>query len=397
MRSLLIILFIFCISPAISQVKVDAKPTGKHARAINQAKSAKQTAKQRKAQLERLQEQAKAREVYKEKYDSIKQLRLDSIHLDSIKIKPFSKEDSLAISEEVFEQTNIPAEYRKLILEPIIIQPEISKEDADSIALAEATAVLEEQAKKFMPDELGGVEDPLSQFKNPAAGLDPTSTPTRPNPNIVNPEEAQELFKQIDPEQFQEVQADLQKLKQKYSKLPDTRFPEKGVKRNSLEQVPFKKRLYFGGNFSIQSTDPFIIDSNLQLGYWINKKWVGGVGIILREQFNDQDTTSTLTGDGYGYSLFTRYDIPKGFFGWAEVERQINQSFFNSENTITARWQSAYLLGIGREFKVGFVQMTSMILYDFNYQNNDLNARPLVFKFGVRFDKKDKSIPSNSK
>ncbi|MEP0986425.1 hypothetical protein [Ekhidna sp.] len=387
MRSLFIFLFILSITSLAAQVKVDAKATGKHARAINQAKGAKQTAKQRKAQLERLKEQTKARALYKEKFDSLKQLRLDSMELDSIQIRPFSKADSLALSEEVFEKTNLPPEYRELILEPIIVKPEINKEDADSIALAKASAVLEEQAKKYMPNELGQAEDPLAQFKDPASGLNPASAPTRPNPNIVKPDEAQELFKKIDPEQFKNVQLDIQQLKKKYSKLPDTRFPEKGVKRNSLEQVPFKKRLYLGGNFSIQSTDPFIIDSNLQLGYWINNKWAAGVGIILREQFNNQDTTSALTGDAYGYSFFTRYEIPKGFFGWAETERQINKSFFGNESTTAAAWQSTYLLGIGREFKIGFVQMTSMVLYDFNYRNNDLNARPFVFKFGVRFSK----------
>lgn len=373
----------------IAQVKVDAKATGKHANAINQAKQAKQTAKQRKEQTEKLQQQVKARKLYRQRYDSIKQnyIPKDSVGVDSLKLQVFTSEDSLAISKAILDETGFPPEYRELIINPVPPLPDINTVNADSLALAEASRVLEDEARKFMPSELGATEDPLSQFKDPAAGLSTFKKPTKPNPNLVKPDQARELFKKIDPEQFQDAQADIQKLKKKYSKLPDTRYPEEGTKRNSLENVTFKKRLYFGGNLSLQSTDPIIINTNLQLGYWINKKWLGGISIILREQFSS-DSTSSLTGDGYGYSLFTRYEIPKGFFAWGEVERQINKSIFNAESSVSAKWDSAMLLGVGREFRIGIVQMMSLILYDFNYQSNNLNARPLVFRLGVRFSEK---------
>ncbi|MEO9872977.1 hypothetical protein [Ekhidna sp.] len=379
-------LFCFCFLSE-AQVKVDGKATGKHAKVINQTKGARQTAKERRAQAKKLKEQAEARKLYKLKYDSIESYRRDSLSIEVI-----SKEDSIQIAEDILAETNFPLEYKELILNPIVLNPTINTEGADSVALAKSTALLENEAKEFLPEELNTVEDPMSGLTNPADGLNSPeeglTIPSKPNPNLVKPEKAQELFKKIDPEQFQEAQADIQKLKKKYSELPDTRYPEEGTKRNSLEDAPFKNRIYFGGNLTVQSTDPFILDSNLQLGYWINKKWLGGVGITLREQFNNEDSTSLLTGDGHGYSLFTRYDIPKGFFAWAEVERQVNRSFFGAENPTPAQWQSAYMVGVGREFKIGFVQMISMILYDFNYRNNDLNARPLVFKFGVRFTKK---------
>ena len=159
------------------------------------------------------------------------------------------------------------------------------------------------------------------------------------------------------------------------------------VYRNLIKT--FKNRLYFGGNVGLQSTDPIIANANLQLGYWINKKWLTGLGIVLREQLGNVDSTSTPTGDGYGYSFFTRYDIKKGFFSWLEIERQINTSLFNNiETNLEPQWQSAYLAGIGKEFKIGFIHMMSMVLYDFNFKNNKLNARPFVFKIGVRFSKK---------
>ncbi len=361
-----------------AQVKVNATPTGKHADAINNGKQTKQTAEQRRAQAQRLEQQAKARKLYELKYDSIRQT------YPSDSLGTISSEDSLQISNAILKDSDFPPEYQELILNPATFESETA--NADSLALAEASRILEEEAKKFLPDGVGA-DDPMAQFANPAEALSESGIPSKPNPNLVKPEMARELFKKIDAEEFQDAQAEIQKLKKKYSELPDTRYPEEGTKRNSLEDTPFKKRLYFGGNLSLQSTDPVIVNTNLQVGYWINKKWLGGVGVILREQFSN-DSTSTLTGDGYGYSLFTRYEIPKGFFAWGELERQINRSVFGSnEETIPAQWESAYLLGVGREFKIGFVQMSSMILYDFNYKNNELNARPIVFRLGFRFSK----------
>jgi hypothetical protein len=386
---LLILFLLLCIGSGVSaQVKVDAKATGRHAKAINQAKGAKQTAKERREQAKKLQEQVKARKLYNQRYDSLSKVygndSLRSEKIDSLRSRKLTKKDSLSLSRTILESSDFPPEYRELILNPIVIDSVINTTDADSLALAKATAILEEDARKFLPEEMGDTENPLDQFANPAQGM---TIPSKPNPNLVKPDRAKKLFSQIDPEQFQEAQADIQKLKNKYSEIPDTRYPKEGTKRNSLEDIPFAKRLYFGGNISLQSTDPLILSTNLQLGYWINRKWLGGVGITLREQFTAEDSAATVSGDGHGYSLFTRYNIPKGFFVWAESEWQIDKSLFGGEQQEKRGWQKAYLLGIGREFKIGFVQMMSMVMYDFNYQNNDINARPLVFRLGVRFSK----------
>ncbi|WP_424964143.1 hypothetical protein [Ekhidna sp.] len=401
MRYLLLFAILFISLHVTSQVKVDSKATGRHADAINQAKGAKQTAKQRREQARKLQQQVKAKALYRQKYDSIKNGRLtdrryDSLSVDSLNyvdisldsLAVFTQEDSLQVAEQILNETDFPPEYRELILNPIELEKELNTDQADSIALAKATAILNEEAKKFMPDEMGNAEDPITQLSDPTEGVNPIQKSYKPNPNLVKPDKARELFKKVDPEQFQDAQADIQKMKKKYSELPDTRYPEEGTKRNSLEDIPFKQRLYFGGNISLQSTDPLILSTNLQLGYWINKKWLAGVGLTLREQFTAEDSTSLTTGDGHGYSLFTRYDIPKGFFTWAESEWQIDKSLFGNEQPASKGWQRAHLLGIGREFKIGIVQMMSMIMYDFNYQNNDLNSRPWVFRLGVRFSKK---------
>jgi len=382
MRFLLPTLLLFCSLSMVAQVETNVNVTGRHAGALNQAKGSKQTAEQRREQARRLQQQAKARELYKQRYDSML--------VDSVAFRDISAEDSLAISKYILNDTDFPQEYAELLRNPISFDEELDTSQADSVALANAASVLEDQASQFLPDELGATSDPMGQFSNPVGDQSGAvnKIPSRPNPNLVKPEAAQALFKKVDMEQFQEAQADVQKLKKKYSELPDTRYPEQGTKRNSLADHPFKERLYFGGNISLQSTDPLILSSNLQVGYWIKKKWLTGLSFTIREQFTAQDSTSTISGDGHGYSLFTRYDIPKGFFAWGEAEWQIDKSILGGEQTQSIGWQRAMLVGIGREFRLGFVQMNSMILYDFNYQNNTLNPRPWVFRIGVQFSKK---------
>ncbi|MEP5611259.1 MAG: hypothetical protein ABJP45_03375 [Cyclobacteriaceae bacterium] len=377
-----------------AQVKVGATPTGKHARAINAAKGAKGQAEERKAQAKQIKEQKKAIKKYDTNYGKLKKKRLKDWKRDFVDIQIWTEQDSLAVAEEVL--ADLPVEYREIVMNPV---------NLDSVALSYAKdseynpeTVLEGQAKEFLPGELGEAGgSPLEGLpSDPAAGgldtpgvpgVEAIKIPSKPNPNLVKPAAARKLFKKIDPEQFQKVQEDISKLKNKYSSLPDTRFPEEGRKRNSLEDLPFKKRLYFGGNINASSTDPLIMDISLQLGYWINKKWLAGTGLIVREQFNQQDSSS-LTGDAYGFSFFMRYDILKQFYAWGESQSQVNRSLLNNESNAPTKWEHANLLGIGRDFSIGPVRMTSLIMYDFNYLNNNLNSRPWVFRLGFQLTKK---------
>jgi hypothetical protein len=376
-----------------AQVKVGATATGRHAKVLNKAKRSKEEVAERKEQAKKIKEQRKAVKKYKKNYSKLKGKRLKDLKKDSIDIEIFTKQDSITLAQEVLK--DLPLEYRDLVLNPI---------DLDSIALAyvdssayNPESILENEAKKYLPDELGEAgESPLeglngnplgsSSLENPTSPETAIKKPSKPNPNLVKPEVARDLFKKIDPEQFQKAQENITKLKKKYSSIPDTRYPTEGRKRNSLEDLPFKKRLYFGGKINATSTDPLILDISLQVGYWINKKWLAGAGLIIREKFA-QDSTF-LTGDAHGFSLFTRYDILKEFYAWGEVQRQVNRSIINNESTSTARWDEAYLMGIGREFSIGPVKMTSLIMYDFNYQNNNLNRRPWVFRLGFQLTKK---------
>ncbi|NQZ75142.1 MAG: hypothetical protein HRT61_03380 [Ekhidna sp.] len=157
----------------------------------------------------------KARDAYKKQYDSIKFSKIEqdfpesdrrSPMPDSLQLYLITREDSLAIAEEILSSTDFPPEYNELIENPI--EPPSSDDYAktDSVLLADALSVLENEAKKFMPDEFGDRQDPLANFQNPAAEVEQFSLPARPNPNLVKPDNAKKLFKKIDPEQLQNAQ-----------------------------------------------------------------------------------------------------------------------------------------------------------------------------------------------
>jgi hypothetical protein len=84
--------------------------------------------------------------------------------------------------------------------------------------------------------------------------------------------------------------------------------------------------------------------------------------------------------------LFTRYNLPAGLFAYSELQRQIKKSLFKKEADvlIAPEWEEAYLAGIGKEFKVGFVRMSLMVLYDFNWRYNSIYSSPITTRLGFQ-------------
>jgi len=191
-----------------------------------------------------------------------------------------------------------------------------------------------------------------------------------------------EFFQNVDPEQFSRAMVSMTAAKKKYAVLPDLSKEEEGIKRNSLKGTPLKKRLFLNGNIALQSTNPLILDANVQLGYRWTQKLSTGIGILYREQFTGRDSTSAIMGDAHGWSAFVNYDIAKGFFVYSEAQQVINQPIFGESNLLRTKEQ-AYFIGMGRKFSVGkHVKLSVMMLYDLNYRNNSLNQRPLVPRIG---------------
>ena len=192
-----------------------------------------------------------------------------------------------------------------------------------------------------------------------------------------------DFFKNVDPDEFSKSQLTIKYAKEKYAKLSNLEKKEEAIKRNSLKGTPLKNRLFLNGDVAIQSTDPLVADMNVQIGYQWNKKLSTGIGLLLREQLSSRDST-TLTGDAHGFSVFTNYDILKGFFLYGEYQRVINKPLIG-ESTKPTSWQYSALLGAGRRFQIGKkVTLSVSLLYDLNYKNNTLNRRPLVPRVGYQ-------------
>ena len=249
----------------------------------------------------------------------------------------------------------------------------------DSIKLDSAELArrfeMKERLESYMPEELAQQtdQDITQQFKY--GELDQFG-----NLQKVDRSGVKEFFQKVPPEQFSKSQLSMMTLKKKYAVLPDLEKQEEGIKRQSLEGSPWKKRIFLGGHVTIQSTHPIILDSDIRIGYRFNKKLSSGIGFILREQFNQR--SSSLTGDAHGYALFTSYDINPTYFVYGEYQAVKNEPFFG-ESLPLASWEYAYLLGAGRKFQLAKkVTVTLSLLYDFNFKHNDLNARPLVFRVG---------------
>ncbi len=414
-------MLIVCTFDSSAQVEVGATPTGKHAKAINTLRETRAAAKKRKKQAEKYQAQIKAREEYRKKYDSLMHLRINSAkdkynnaldlaktdtlgsygrayfdsvtrtYRDSLQFRKYewTKEDSLEVSEFIISQSKYPEEYEKLLVEVIVFDS--SYKEVGKRELRRFQGEAERTAIGYLPDEVPQQDmeivpaDPLKDDELNENALTASLVKFKPNPFLVQPDQARQLMSSVKEEDMNVIRDNLDGLKKKYSSVSDSRDLSTGIKRNSLQDMPVGKRFHFGGNFNVTSTDPVIIASNLQVGYWINKKWLAGVGFIVQEQFNDRDSLS-IRGDSRGYSVFSRYDVLQQFFIWGELERQINKSLFHSDFKVNATWQQAYLLGVGREFSLGPLMVTTLLLYDFNHRQNELNARPIVFKFGFRLN-----------
>jgi len=235
-----------------------------------------------------------------------------------------------------------------------------------------------ERLESYLPEELRQESDQKIADQMKHGALDEYGNIQR-----VDRSGVADFFKNISPEEFAKSQVSMKTAKAKYLEVPDLSKQEEGIKRNSLEGKPLKDRLFLNGNITLQSTDPLILDMNIQLGYQWTKKFSTGVGLQLREQLNNRDSTS-IVGDGHGFSLFANYDITNGFFLYTEYQRVQTKSLFR-ESDVPVNRQTAWLAGAGRRFSIARkVSISIMLLYDFNYKNNDLNSRPLTPRIGYQ-------------
>jgi hypothetical protein len=78
-------------------------------------------------------------------------------------------------------------------------------------------------------------------------------------------------------DKMQQMQAQMCKLKQKYSYVPNSNDLSSAVKRSSLKGESLWKRLVIGGNFNVSKTNPVTIDLAPAVGYKLNKLFEAGL------------------------------------------------------------------------------------------------------------------------
>ena len=197
-------------------------------------------------------------------------------------------------------------------------------------------------------------------------------------------------------EKVQQVQGKFQKLKKKYSKLADARDLSTGVKRNSLKEEPFKKRLHWGGTFQIVPSysqggslqnafeSPTSLDFSPILGYRINKKLRAGVGGTYRALLEIDDFQADH--QVYGWRSYLEYFPIESFYLHSEYEAMNNRvATPNATSETTRQWTRGALIGIGKEYPLfKGVKGQVMILYNVLHEFGESPyKKPFMVRFGV--------------
>ncbi|WP_421898639.1 hypothetical protein [Marinoscillum sp.] len=385
MRQFFIIVLITCKLTSTAQVAFKVNLSEKHRQKVERTQDIHKKLKRYRKLIGK--EERKARKAYA---DSLKNVTYDQMPYDSALIVAHlpdssSREDSLAWALNALAQHH---EYGEL---------QASLQNLDSAQLAalaqkELTPKVEQLTKEYLPKDMQQTTDFQSMQAEQMGELpfDPTSNPADQlpfDPAASPAEKIEQLQEKVNPQDLAQLQQKLTKLKSKYISIPDLSNPDSGVKRNSLKGRPLKDRIYLGGNVAIQSTDPIILDSDIQLGYKVNKDLAFGAGFKWRESFHTPDSLTALSKDAHGYSLFVSHQLPKSFFAYGEYGTVCNRSLFG-EREVKGSWQHEYLVGLGRQFKVNrFLDLTVLFLYDFNHRNNTTHPRPFVMRMGYRIQK----------
>ena len=161
-------------------------------------------------------------------------------------------------------------------------------------------------------------------------------------------------------------------------------------KANSLSDLPFKDRLFTGGNFGFGVANNILfLDVAPIIGYKITEKLGAGIGIrysLLR------DIQYKVNRSNYGGSLFARYKVIPQAFLHAELEG-IRTYNFNPQSPQYGERAMAYMgfVGAGYSFGEG-VSFSVMVLYDLidhvnsPYRNTYLlgaSGPPVIIRGGI--------------
>ncbi len=111
------------------------------------------------------------------------------------------------------------------------------------------------------------------------------------------------------------------------------------------DSIPFRDRLYFGGNLGLQFGTITLVDVSPLAGVMITPKLSGGVGMTF--QYYDNKRFQGAEGTSYGGRLFGRYNVFPNIFVHTEFESINWETYDIFAEDFRRIWTDALFLGGG--------------------------------------------------
>lgn len=255
-----------------------------------------------------------------------------------------------------------------------------------------AEAMVREHARELSPgQDLEDLKNPLSDaqrslaaYKNQVHNLQNTDSLKR-----VMAKRASDLATDMlenNAQGLKTIQEKMSILKKKYGSVLNSNDLTTAVKARSLEGTPLGRRWIVGGNFSVPSTSPFMLDVSPQFGYRIDKIIQVGVSGIYRATFTDSiKALNAPPGAVFGYSLWAQHRLVYNFFGYAEWERASREFKSLTSDHVHRAWIDNLLVGIGRKFTV-HRKVNGSVLFLYNpLHENGKSTYPSAFVIKTGF------------
>jgi len=151
------------------------------------------------------------------------------------------------------------------------------------------------------------------------------------------------------------------------------------------DSIPFKDRLYFGGNLGLQFGTITLVDVSPLAGVMITPKLSGGVGMTF--QYYDDNRIQGAEGTSYGGRLFGRYNVFPNIFVHAEYESINWETYDYFAEGFRRIWTNSLFVGGGYFAPFGPRGGANFtFLYNVLYDNqNSYYAEPYVIRVGFVF------------
>jgi len=150
----------------------------------------------------------------------------------------------------------------------------------------------------------------------------------------------------------------------------------------SSDSIPFKDRLFFGGNLGLSFGTVTFIDVSPMVGVMITPKFSGGVGTTF--QYFEDNRFQGSEGFSYGGRLFGRYNVLPNIFAHVEYEGINWESYDAFSEDFRRTWTNALFLGGGYFAPFGNRGGANFtFLYNVLYNaRNSFYAEPYVIRIG---------------